>query len=108
MKLSNRFKKADLMRVWLDTPYCIECGSNQQCSAHHILGCKHELDSSILNSAMLCHFHHKIADGNNVSNAEFQSSLLKRTMTIVLRSGYELKKKDTDFYTQHKNLYDLP
>jgi hypothetical protein len=104
MKLLNRFKDIDKQRVWLDTPYCVLCGSNNMCSLHHI---KSTESDSILNSSMLCHEHHKYADGHNQSDTEFISSLLQITIKIALRSGYELTKKDIEFYQQHKHLYEL-
>lgn len=105
MKLSNRFSEEDKIRVWLDHQFCAICTSNQNCSIHHILGTKSD---SILNGIMLCYEHHKEADGHNVSDKEYQSKLLKLTMQQVLKSGYELTKKDIDFYQQNIHLYELP
>ena len=95
MKLSNRFSNVDKMRVWLDHNYCILCSSNNMCSLHHITGCKDPSSSSILNSSMLCHDCHKSADGKNVSNVEFQSDLLGKTMKLILKSGYAFKTKES-------------
>lgn len=106
MKLSNRFDNTDVMRVWLDHAFCCLCGSNQGCSAHHIMGCKRSIDSSVLNSAMLCHDCHKMADGRNVSDTDFQSNLLRITIRQALRSGYVLKKIDLDFYKTNKACYN--
>lgn len=102
MKLSNRFKDIDKQRVWIGHEYCSICMSNQMCSIHHILG---TVSDSILNSVMLCHDHHKEADGHNVSDKEYQAPLLQYTMRQVLKSGYELTKKDIDFYQENKQLY---
>ena len=103
MHLKNRFKDIDKQRVWLDTQYCVLCGSNEGCSLHHI---KSTESDSILNSSMLCLTHHKHADGHNQSDTEFISSLLQITMKIVLRSGYTLTQKDIDFYNNNKKYYN--
>jgi hypothetical protein len=105
MQLSHRFKEIDKHRVWEDHKFCVLCGSNRGCSLHHVMSCKRDIDSSILNSSMLCDRHHREADGHNVSDAEYQSNLLQITIRIVLRSGYTLTKKDIEFFTHHKNLY---
>lgn len=102
MLLKNRFREEDKIRVWVDHPFCAICTSNQQCSLHHILG---TVSDSILGSIMLCGAHHREADCHNVSDTEYQAPLLQYTMRQVLKSGYELTKKDTDFYTENEHLY---
>jgi hypothetical protein len=103
MKLANRFDDVDKQRVWLDHQFCSICSSNQICSLHHILG---TCSSSILNSIMLCFKHHKEADGHNVSDKEYQSPLLQYTMRQVLKTNYELTKKDIEFYKSNIDLYN--
>lgn len=66
MKLRNRFDDADKQRMWQYHPYCVVCKSSQNCSVHHIDGCKEPMHRSLLNSIMLCHRHHKEADSFNV------------------------------------------
>jgi hypothetical protein len=106
MKLANRFDDVDKQRVWLDHQYCVKCGSNQICSLHHVTGSKMPNTDSILNSSMLCHIHHKEADGHNVSDKEYQSPLLQYTMRQVLKTNYELTKKDIEFYKSNIDLYN--
>ena len=63
MKLKSRFSEEDKAKYWIDHPFCAICGSNQMCSLHHI----YSTDSDdIKTSIMLCHRHHKMADGFNV------------------------------------------
>jgi hypothetical protein len=103
MQLKNRFKEEDKFRVWIDHQFCSICNSNQNCSLHHILG---TCSDSILNSSMLCHIHHKEADGHNVSDKEYQAPLLQYTMRQVLKTNYELTKKDIEFYKSNIDLYN--
>ena len=101
MKLSNRFDEADKIRVWADAPYCVLCRSNQGCSLHHIKGCKKDCYRSIYNSVMLCHDHHKEADGHNTDSEvsrEYQAMLLRATAQRILEAGYDTKTKyDEEF-----------
>lgn len=94
MQLKNRFKEEDKIRVWSQRQYCQLCGSNAVCSLHHILGTESD---SILNSIMLCHKCHKYADGHNVSDTLYQSSLINITLVIVKDEEYEFVQRDLDF-----------
>jgi len=104
VKLANRFKDIDKQRIWLDHKFCAICTSNQNCSIHHILG---TVSDSILNGIMLCYEHHKEADCHNVSDREYQAPLLQYTMRQVLKQQYELTKKDVDFFSTNKHLYEM-
>lgn len=64
------------------------------CSLHHIYG---TCSDSILNSIMLCHPCHVMADGHNVSDSEFQQKLTDYTATIVKREHYILVDRDKKF-----------
>ena len=103
MILSKRFKEIDKHRVWEDHKFCAKCGSNQNCSLHHILG---TVSDSILNSIMLCYEHHKEADGHNVSDKEFQAPLLQYTIKQALKEDYKLKIEDLFFYKTNILLYN--
>ena len=46
---------------------------------------------------MLCHKHHKIADGHNVSDKKLQQRYLDLTMLIVQEDDYQLVKRDYEF-----------
>ena len=102
MQLKNRFKNEDKIRVWSQHQFCALCGSNQNCSLHHILGTSSD---SILNSIMLCYSHHKEADGHNVSDTAYQAPLLQYSIKQALKEEYKLIKRDIDFYQQHRHLY---
>ena len=103
---NNRFNEIDKARMWLDHPYCVLCGSNQQCSLHHILGCKLKIHSSILNSIMLCLKCHKNADGHNVSDREFQIPLLIYTLERAVKIDYPLSEHDLEFYNTFLPYYN--
>lgn len=94
MVLKNRFKEEDKIRVWSQKQYCQDCGSNQNCSLHHILG---TISDSILNSIMLCYKCHKIADGHNVSDTKFQQKYLNITLITIKEECYSLVKRDFVF-----------
>ena len=98
MKLANRFKDEDKIRVWSQRQYCQNCGSNQVCSLHHILG---TCSDSILNSIMLCHKCHKTADGfnigHNIESRIFQGRYLNLTLAVARDECYEYVKRDYDF-----------
>lgn len=102
MKLANRFKEEDKHRVWEDHKFCAKCGSNQNCSLHHIVGTESD---SILNSIMLCYTHHKEADAHNVSDVEFQAPMAQYTIKLALREQYRFVDRDIKFYEEHRNLY---
>lgn len=94
MKLKNRFDNADKMRIWSDHQYCAICKSNQNCSLHHIDGTS---SSSIYNSVMLCHNHHKEADGHNTDSLlskEFRKGLRQYTFNLIAKQGYTNTKND--------------
>ena len=103
MRLANRFKEEDKLRVWSQHQYCAICLSNQNCSLHHILGTSSD---SILNSIMLCYEHHKEADGHNISDVEYQKPLLQYTIKLALKEGYEFNQNDLEFYKNNKKLYN--
>jgi len=91
------------MRVWQDHPYCAICGSNQNCSLHHIDG---TTSSSIYNSIMLCHIHHKIADSHNTQSPlsqEFRANLRRITYARVIRSGHIDTENDKIYNENHRN-----
>jgi hypothetical protein len=105
MRLANRFKEEDKMRVWVDHQFCVICSSNQNCSLHHIDGCKNEEHASIYNSSMLCHIHHKIADGHNTNSPlsiDFRNNLRRITFAKVTRSDHVNTPLDEKYNSLHK------
>ena len=102
MRLSNRFREEDKARVWGDTLYCALCGSNDNCSVHHIYG---TVSSSIFNGIMLCHVHHKEADGHNKHVQGDKRRI--RYLTIAIRAcskaDHAITKKDRDFLLSVKD-----
>ena len=94
MILSHRFKEEDKCRVWTGREYCQVCGSNQNCSLHHIIGCKEDNSDSILNSIMLCNKCHKEADGHNVSDISFQEKYINITLKVADSEFYDWVKRD--------------
>ncbi len=99
MKLTNDFSEEDKAYVWTYHEYCCICSSNIGCSLHHIYGRKGLFNNSILNSVMLCHKHHKIADGRNIHETgdEFRIKLLSMSLRQVTVSGYIFKIRDKNF-----------
>lgn len=67
MKLNNDFSEYVKSVFWTIRPYCWKCGSNQNCSIHHIFG---RVSSSIYNGILLCDKHHRIADNFNKDNGQ--------------------------------------
>ena len=55
---------------------------------------------------MLCFYHHKEADGHNVSDTEYQAKLLQYTIRQVLKSGYKFTEKDIRFVIDNNVLYN--
>ena len=102
MKLRNRFNNADKMRVWIDHQYCAICKSNQNCSLHHIDG---TVSSSIYNSVMLCHNHHKEADTHNTDSMlskDFREKLREFTYRLIEQQSYVRTANDTDYLTRYR------
>lgn len=99
MKLKNDFLQID-RDVYCFEHCCIECGSNQGCELHHILGRGGKYNNSILNSAMICRKCHE-----NYTSLD-KSKLLKQTLRFLLREGYELKKRDVMFYKENIKYYE--
>lgn len=105
MKLGNRFTEADKIRVWVDHQFCCICKSNQNCSLHHIAGCKDPEDQSIYNSSMLCHNHHKEADGHNTASVlskAFQDQLREYTYKHIQKQGYTNKPIDEAYNSKYR------
>lgn len=96
MKLNNRFKEEDKIRIWVDHQYCALCRSNEGCSLHHIDGCKKKCHSSILNSIMLCGVCHKDADGHNVSDEEYKAKLSAYSFKWIIPI-YKLEEIDREY-----------
>jgi hypothetical protein len=97
MKLSNRFKEEDKIRVWVDHPYCALCESNQGCALHHIDGTK---SSSIYNGIMLCYNCHKIADSHNTQSqlsTAYRSKLRVIAYNRVKKSDHIDNQNDKDY-----------
>jgi 5-enolpyruvylshikimate-3-phosphate synthase len=102
MKLANRFKEEDKIRVWVDHQFCVLCGSNQNCSLHHIDG---TTSSSIYNSAMLCYNCHKKADTHNTQSPlskAFRGKLRNITYNLVKKSGHIDNQNDKDYNAIHQ------
>ena len=100
MNLKNRFKEEDKIRYWIDHPYCAICRSNENCSLHHIDGCKQIYHSSILNSIMLCYKHHREADGHNTDSpqsVEFRRTLRQSTYDRLMHMDMRLTEKDKTY-----------
>lgn len=100
MKLRNRFREEDKIRVWVDHPYCVICGSNQNCSLHHIDGCKKSMHASIYNSVMLCHRHHKEADTHNTespASQEYRQKLRDHTREHIEKQYYTNRPVDEEY-----------
>lgn len=105
MKLRNRFKDEDKMRVWLDHMYCAKCKSNQNCSLHHIDGCKKPEHASIYNSIMLCHVHHKEADAHNTdspASIEFRKWMREYTYNLIQCQGRNNTKTDEEYLANNR------
>lgn len=100
MKLANRFSEEDKIRYWIDHMYCSLCKSNQNCSLHHIEGCKQDYHRSIYNSIMLCYECHTKADGHNTDSPlskEFRKKLLEYTRWRVEGIGKDKNTYDVRF-----------
>ena len=101
MKLSNRFKPEDKLRVWLDHPYCVLCSSNQGCALHHIDGTS---SGSIYNGIMLCDKCHKIADAHNTNSPlskEYRDNLRQIAYNRVINSDHKNRSIDYDYNALH-------
>ena len=102
MKLKNRFSDADKIRIWVDHQFCAVCKSNQNCSLHHIDG---TVSSSIYNSVMLCHLHHKEADTHNtqsVLSQEFRATLREYTFKHIQKQGYTNTPNDEQYLIKYR------
>lgn len=104
MKLRNRFSEIDKHRVWEHHKFCVICKSNQNCSLHHIDGCKEKIHSSIYNSVMLCHNHHKEADSHNTASPlsqAFRAGLRNYTYRLIEKSDYQKTTNDEKYIAKH-------
>ena len=108
MKLANRFKNEDKLRVWCDHPYCALCQSNQGCALHHIDG---TVSSSIFNAIMLCHDCHKKADAHNTNSplsTAFRSELREIAYSMVVKSDHVITQNDQDYLIKYKTSSSEP
>lgn len=102
MRLKNRFKEEDKIRVWVDHQYCGLCKSNQRCSLHHIDG---TVSSSIYNSIMLCDNCHRRADAHNTpskASEDFRHILRRYTFNLVERTGRPRQQNDDNYLALYK------
>ena len=105
MKLRNRFKNEDKIRVWSQHQYCALCRSNRNCSLHHIDGCKQSYHASIYNSIMLCDNHHREADSHNTDSplsVEYRKKLREYTYNLIQKEGYINKPIDEEYLAKHR------
>jgi len=102
MKLRNRFSEIDKHRIWEFHKFCAICKSNQNCSLHHIDG---TASSSIYNSVMLCHNHHKEADAHNTSSPlskDFRAKLRNFTYQLIEKQSYVRTANDRDYLNKYR------
>jgi transposase-like protein len=98
MKLKNSFKEED-RGVYAFTYDCINCGSNQSCELHHVLGRSGRYNNSILNSSFICRkCHEKYTELS-------KPYLLQITLKLILKEGYDLKERDVRFYKTNEAYY---
>lgn len=104
MRLANRFNDEDKIRVWVNHQFCALCGSNQNCSLHHIDGTS---SSSIYNSIMLCYPCHKTADTHN-TNSPLSTAYRKKMRQIaynkVKKSDHIDNQNDKNYNSLHQTL----
>ena len=97
--MKNNFHEND-RDVYCFEHSCMECGSNQGCELHHILGRLGKHNDSILNSAMICRRCHE--------NYTFldKKKMLQYTIKFLLKEDYELKNRDILFYKENIKYYE--
>lgn len=104
MKLKNRFKDEDKLRYWVDHQFCSICGSNQNCSLHHI---DSTVSASIYNSSMLCHIHHMQADTHNTDSPqseEYRRKLRDYTFRRIEREGKTRTEEDKLYLEKYTSI----
>jgi len=100
MHLQNPFSQ-DTRNLFLYEYSCWLCArSDRGLEIHHSLG---RCSNSPLNAFLICTYCHSHMGHSQKEEA----NCLQTTMRWLLRQGYELTKKDIEFYTTHKNLYDI-
>jgi len=87
------------------------CGKTGFNAFHHIISPssqwykKGDFNRSILNSFPIhnhgCHLYNP-----DLHKPETEKRLLKQVLRILLSRGYELTKRDVEFYQAYKGLYD--
>ena len=100
MKLRNAFSQ-DTRNLFLYEYSCWVTGrSDCGLELHHIVG---RSSNSPLNAFLISTEAHSHIGHSFKEEAKF----LQHTLRWLLRQGYELTKKDIEFYNQHKKLYDM-
>lgn len=99
MKLAHPFSQ-DTRNFFLYEYSCWTCGrSDRGLELHHIKGRE---SNSPLNAYLICSYCHSHA----LHSQEEESKYLQTTMKWLLRQGYELTKKDIEFYKTNEKLYN--
>lgn len=99
MKLRNNFSN-NTRNLFLYSYNCWICGrSDKGLELHHSLG---RVSNSSLNAFCICMECHSHIGHSK----EEESKCLQTTMRWLLKQGYELTKKDIEFYNNNKNLYN--
>lgn len=108
--LKNRFSE-QTRNEWHYWYSCLVCYKNQQDALHHIVSPSSRLyiagdhNNSVLNSAPI---HNQVCHVGNEAflyKDETIKLLLERTIWALSELGYEVNKKDHDFYTVYSGLY---
>lgn len=106
--MSNEFS-LEVRALNIFEPYCEKCGSNNNCSFHHIFG---RISNSALNCILLCEKCHKEADGFNritgMKGTPHRQELLEIRLKNLTKWEYEYTKKDKEFMqTIHTDLVEV-
>jgi len=99
MKLRNSFSDKTRL-LFLDTQYCLDCGSNQMPEIHHISG---RQSKSPLNAIVLCHDCHARCGHNELEEKKyFEIALL-----FLMQIGYSFTDDDIKFVEKNDRLYSV-
>jgi hypothetical protein len=94
-----------MQRIWGDLSCCAICSSNDNCSVHHLFGCKGHHNNSPLNSVLLCHSHHKEFDciNTHATGDKKKIEVLMIILKYVAKSDYKFVQNDYDFIESIKS-----
>lgn len=104
--MTKSFNRDVMVSIWIDNYTCWYCNQSGADALHHIIPRSDpDCSTSPLNSAPLHNYPCHINNHGKITNKDWKSKFLKRTIKYLLRTEYKLTQEDKSFIFRNKMLY---